>query len=353
MRHIAHYPGQHAHPLLSKQGASIMDQQADEQDKNRSSDAYAIIVMYLTATEGVYDSGYTHESAAAAISMANDEGRYQELLEDARAWLSSDTTASRKTASQWWVNGYDVYRMDGGPEEGGWWYDDYTPTGEQWGPFSSREEAEEKYYELQSTVVDPRNEGAWPLHSSNSLGLFTVRIENHMPRRDPETRPRYSSRKTANSIQSGVAGVDEHVHDALVALDEAKWAAFSQRNSDPRGQLVYEQVLNAIEGVVDALNIYPWARVSSRKTAEMSSSKHRYWRSKGYNIGAKVVANGYEPSDGDIEPLDGQFPGDSIPDVFGDDSDVDDLGGTLEEAIEAYEEGWWEAVEAARWDSDY
>lgn len=98
MRHIAHYPGQHVHPMLAKQGASIMDQQSDGQDKNRSSDGYAIIVMYLTATEGVYDSGYTQESAAAAISMARDEGRYQELLEDARAWLSSDKTSSRKTA---------------------------------------------------------------------------------------------------------------------------------------------------------------------------------------------------------------------------------------------------------------
>lgn len=100
-------------------------------------------------------------------------------------------TSSRKTASQWWVNGYEVYRQYGGPEEGGWWYDEYEPTGEQWGPFSSRDEAFEKYDELHDTLVKERNGGRYPLHSVLSDGKFTVAVEDHMPRRDPETRPRY------------------------------------------------------------------------------------------------------------------------------------------------------------------
>lgn len=52
------------------------------------------------------------------------------------------------TDKLWYVHEYYISQEYGGPEEGGWWFDLQTPTGEKPLIFTSREEAEDKCYEL-------------------------------------------------------------------------------------------------------------------------------------------------------------------------------------------------------------
>lgn len=91
----------------------------------------------------------------------------------------------------YYVNGYEVERLYGGPEEGGWWYDAGTSTGESWGPYETHDDAMDVYYALQGEV-DLRNEDRPPLHSVMSDGQFTVMVEDHRPVPYwPEVTPRY------------------------------------------------------------------------------------------------------------------------------------------------------------------
>lgn len=212
MRHISHYPGQHVHPLLAKTATGEMS----EADLTRDGE-WGFWVEVADAVGGTihpfdkYQGPYIRYNGNKFWLVSDENGGeliYNETTDELRpsplffegtdvAYIAEQIrdmarTSSRKTASQWWVNGYHMFREHGGPEEGGWGYDQYIPTGEQWGPFSNREEAMDVYYELQDSEVDRRNAGQpqYP-HESSGDGLFVVMVEDHEPRRDPETRPRY------------------------------------------------------------------------------------------------------------------------------------------------------------------
>lgn len=323
MRHIAHYPGQHVHPMLAKTAVNFdfSDLTTINPDTGRFrsvvpeggnpkyrgynilellEDALANAVSFtpmVSYEEPTTVSVTCVESGWSASVDASKEGWGLRLLEQAEAhdddymgkWLDENSDFSGYRASRKTATG-EMSEADLTPDgEWGFWVQVADAVGGTIHPF-------DKY------------QGPYIRYNGNKFWLQS---------------------------------------------DETGDFVYNETTDELRPSPLFFEDTEASDVAYIAEEIRDMARTSSRKTAEMSSSKHRYWRSKGYNIGAKVVANGYEPSDGDIEPLDGQFPGDSIPDVFGDDSDVEDLGGTLEEAIEAYEEGWWEAVEAARWDSDY
>lgn len=90
----------------------------------------------------------------------------------------------------WRVNGYVIHRLYGGPEEGGWWYDQYEPTGQTWGPFASSGEAW-GWIEDNAHLEEEQNVGQAPLHSVLSDGLFQLVAEQGPALRFPERAPRY------------------------------------------------------------------------------------------------------------------------------------------------------------------
>ena len=90
----------------------------------------------------------------------------------------------------YYVNAYETRLVYGGPEEGGWWFDTGTPTGQSWGPFATLEEAWDQQAALAENVNE-WNEGRWPKHSVNSDGRYELHVEGHEPREYPERSPRY------------------------------------------------------------------------------------------------------------------------------------------------------------------
>lgn len=92
--------------------------------------------------------------------------------------------------TRYWVNGYMLERPYGGPEEGGWWYDAGTPTGESFGPFTTLEGAREFRDRVEERHAD-RNADRWPLHSSLATDLWALLVEEGAPKAFPECTPQY------------------------------------------------------------------------------------------------------------------------------------------------------------------
>jgi len=80
----------------------------------------------------------------------------------------------------------------GGPEEGGWWYDLYTPINDADEPNA---EASVPYSPNAKRYADEWvakvNEGEPELSSVLSRGLYIVLVEPHKARVYPETKPHY------------------------------------------------------------------------------------------------------------------------------------------------------------------
>lgn len=88
------------------------------------------------------------------------------------------------------VNAYEACDVYGGPEEGGWWWTDYSPTGESWGPVHGLDAAW-RLRDLLERRAEARNEGRWPQRSSNGGDWYTLLVEDHAPKHQPEERPYY------------------------------------------------------------------------------------------------------------------------------------------------------------------
>lgn len=82
------------------------------------------------------------------------------------------------------INVYQVQRVEGGPEEGGWYYDQSTPY--SFHPFS------EENLVLMAAVAEEVNKDLPPLHSVSMPVHLDVRVETELPRPDPAERPTYS-----------------------------------------------------------------------------------------------------------------------------------------------------------------
>jgi hypothetical protein len=93
------------------------------------------------------------------------------------------------------LNEYTVSRQYGGPEEGGWWYTLYDPTGRSimLGHFVSFTEANRSRDQLQSFAdleLDWRApRGLYSVTPGTHHILWSV--EQHEPRREPAFRPHY------------------------------------------------------------------------------------------------------------------------------------------------------------------
>lgn len=84
-----------------------------------------------------------------------------------------------------WVNVYYIERCYGGPEEGGWWYDELTFI-HGW-PFHNAEQRQllEQLFEQQ--YRKPR----YPLHSVLSTGDTSCRVEEQKAESETRERPIY------------------------------------------------------------------------------------------------------------------------------------------------------------------
>lgn len=87
-----------------------------------------------------------------------------------------------------------VHRLYGGPEEGGWYYDQYTPlTNKPNAPFirtfTDYHDAVKYANELYCDVVEDLNVGRAPLYSVRSDGIYAAHIWDGFPSQTP--RPTY------------------------------------------------------------------------------------------------------------------------------------------------------------------
>lgn len=94
------------------------------------------------------------------------------------AWLAEFTQG-------FYVNVYEVHRCYGGPEEGGWWFDEGHPvrTGT---PFDTLDEAEAEAERLREHYQDDGDR-----YSARGGLDYSVVIEPHQGRHYPDERPHY------------------------------------------------------------------------------------------------------------------------------------------------------------------
>jgi len=117
-------------------------------------------------------------------------------------WATTDGVLNTDTGLPWceacapeepaahYINAYEVSRLYGGPEEGGWWYDQYEPTGQTWGPFDTVDEAWDQHAALAENAA-LYNEGRYPLHSVSATSEYRLLVEDHGPQVYPAEAPRY------------------------------------------------------------------------------------------------------------------------------------------------------------------
>jgi hypothetical protein len=87
---------------------------------------------------------------------------------------------------QRFANAYAVTRQFGGPEEGGWWYDEGTPLASV--PVFSKEQEEETKKCLEERLK-PMNQG--DIRSVTGGVKVKVYFEDRFPRKYPRKRPVY------------------------------------------------------------------------------------------------------------------------------------------------------------------
>ena len=108
--------------------------------------------------------------------------------EEIRTEVETEKEPTPLEVSIKWVNAYEHYRDYGGPEEGGWWYEQYVPL--QGIPVEEKdvEEAKKRLLRIYKEEYDGVD-----LNSVLSIGkaCLEIFVEDHPPRLDPEERPYY------------------------------------------------------------------------------------------------------------------------------------------------------------------
>lgn len=94
----------------------------------------------------------------------------------------------------WRLNEYEVTREYGGPEEGGWWYNLYRPTGQSivLPPLVTYDEADDMLGVLNMYAAQDNK-------ATNPHGIYSVlggadtlwQLEHNAPEPSPATRPHY------------------------------------------------------------------------------------------------------------------------------------------------------------------
>lgn len=89
-----------------------------------------------------------------------------------------------------YVNAYSITRSYGGPEEGGWWYDEGEPLGSI--PVKTVEQEDAARKLLQETVGwEPDRRNRIGRYSVNGDADFVICVEDEMATAYPEERPHY------------------------------------------------------------------------------------------------------------------------------------------------------------------
>ncbi len=136
-----------------------------------------------------------------AVTMQDDYDGRSSLVEvqvcwaDGRVVVYTNEEGNRFTIEDLWdvtphryVNVYLHDRSYGGPEEGGWWYDTFSP--EQSYVFDTEQEAEE-FYSTKREEYEKENEGRPSIYHTNSEGRYSVWLEKWPAQYHPERRPHY------------------------------------------------------------------------------------------------------------------------------------------------------------------
>jgi len=111
--------------------------------------------------------------------------RFMETFTQIGIWDNAANAVRDFRASDF-INVYHVTREYGGPEEGGWYYD-------QWEPVADKCNVSYERATLDSAIAwcEDQNQGEPPLSSVGSHGLYRVQVEENHARREPEYRPHY------------------------------------------------------------------------------------------------------------------------------------------------------------------
>ncbi|HSH28977.1 MAG TPA: hypothetical protein VK971_03630 [Thiohalobacter sp.] len=88
-----------------------------------------------------------------------------------------------------YVNVYLVNRAHGGPEEGGWWFDNGEPVYSQ---LCRDAQSQEEVYAALSAQYERLNQGRHGIDSVLCEGVYVVYKETTFARPWPATRPRYA-----------------------------------------------------------------------------------------------------------------------------------------------------------------
>lgn len=105
--------------------------------------------------------------------------------------LSADTVCLRTESGPYYVNLYLTDREFGGAEEGGWYYSTGHP--KDCYRFDSRSEAFGFLHSVKAaSLLERHNLGRAPIGSMRCYGVYRFKVEPHMAKAWPVTRPRYS-----------------------------------------------------------------------------------------------------------------------------------------------------------------
>lgn len=85
-----------------------------------------------------------------------------------------------------WVNVYKVTRNYGGPEEGGWWYNEGEPVHTE--SCESMEEAEAMEKKLAKLYADQKHGNIYSVHGGVDIQVL---VEDHEGKPWPEVQPHY------------------------------------------------------------------------------------------------------------------------------------------------------------------
>lgn len=356
MRHIAHYPGQHVHPMLAKTAVnfdfgdlttinpdtgrfrSVVPEGGNPKYRGHNilellEDALANEVSFaLTVSyqEPMNVTVYSVMTGWSASVDASKEGWGLRLLEKAEAhdedymgkWLDENSDfsgyrASRKTAASDPIESYkimsqiakqcyeDFQQLQRNVEDASEMYLDHKDMYEP----NVRVDSDSRFEK--EDIERARSMAGWFNEISFALKDMPAKRFNSLMQHI-QSQPYQSSRKTATGEMSeadltsdGEWGFWVQVADAVggtIHPFDKYQGPYIRYNgnrfwlqSDETGDFVYNETTDELRPIsesfgdsqfrlvpaVIAEEIRDMARTSSRKTAEISSSKHRYWRSKG------------------------------------------------------------------------
>jgi hypothetical protein len=142
----------------------------------------------------VLDRNFNDDDRIESVTIRWDDGKVWEHV----LWVDLPNGESLELVDvtpKVYVNIYLHNREYGGPEEGGWWYDSYTPSNDldddiETGHFTSTEAAEAAYQKAIETCQEENRTRRSP-SSVISEGHYEAMLEAWPAAQQPEFRPYY------------------------------------------------------------------------------------------------------------------------------------------------------------------